>query len=496
MKLTIFETRSMDSYLKAIPDAVLNSDFFKKSPIDSASLKKIFNKSGSIINQTLALDVQPWQIAALLGMEEALDRAHGHVLLDLKDEHGFGVLHYYVLGGHTELVRNWLARYKPFVKTETPDDYRLLQLAVAAGNIPIIKLLKSSYAFDLAHLIAEEQTLLHLAVEHGQSDTAKYLIEQGVDPNKGACLPVLAAKNNHWGIYNDLFQQGIKLKTKGDLNAILIYAAKYGQEKLLKRLLSKHSKDPNKIRHLGDDLETATIKGGQFDIFNYGHEQGWVDLKRQWGDNKKSLLHIAAENGKTSFVAQVLEKYPNDLKADIKDSLGRTILSYASMSGDWNTFKTLLDKYFKTADIFTPDSTGATIVHMAAIYGQLTFLRQLTTHSGSECLYQTDALNRTALHYACTSGNTALIRWLASQGLSFSAKDEAGMTPLHALATHANKEPWLWKDLAVIAAEFGVEHITETRANNGRTVKDYIEAANQQDLLREINAMSRAKVMK
>ncbi len=443
----------------------------------------------------LTFDVKPWQIAALLGMDEALNAAFSHAIEDVKDSRGYTILHYYVVGGHENLVRDWFTRYKPFFKAQTDDDYELAELAAAAGHASLLAMLKRIYGYDLKRFNEELQiTLIHCAVEFGQTGTAKWLIEKvGVDPGKGRNLLLLAAEYTRLNFY-DYFvslNQGRQL-TNAEFDELIIHVARFGGKNYIMDLTEKNSDEVMKgIRFKGKSILLSAVCGGQYELVKYCIDRGWGEIDQRW-NNGLTILHVAAGQGQVKLIAQLLEEYPEKLDVQTVDDFNRSLLFSSAMHGDFAKFWSLYTQYFSHEDCFKPDIGGKTIVHIACHSGCLIFLKALIQKLGDNCLSQTDQLNRTALHYASLSCNPALVEWLVKDHkFLLSAEDTTGKTPLHVLAEDAQNRPQLWNGLPWIAEKYGIEYITDFRDKDGMSVKDYLEAANRPTVLREINAMCR-----
>lgn len=474
-----------------VPLHVVNDDFFKGKSIDVSLLEKILSKSRSAIKDALTLDVQPWQIAALLGMSALLDERYGNKLEDLKDGFGYGVLEYYILGGHDRLVEKWLTS-KPQKLTQQ-QVYRLAELAAGTGNQYILEFLKNHYQFDITFFDAQhQQTLLHRATRCGQKKIVQWLLKQGVDPTKGHNIALVAAENNHWDLYSDFVKLKIVPRNAEELNALLIYAARSGKNAIITKLASSIGDDINLVRFAGLDMVASATYGGQLETIEFCWGRKCGSVTQRW-DNNMAIIHVAAFKGQVKLIYDLLQKYPDHLWCDMTDDLGRTILFFAARHGDWDAFYSLANSYFRAGDILKADKNGETIVHAAASYGRLLFLQQLLQYAEKACLQQRDNLGRTPLHHACTSGNSALIICLVKeQGLSLSETDKQQNTPLHILAQQAKQDAYLWNDLVLLAETFGAEVITEPRDQQGKTPLDYLKEAKQPELLQRVETLIKA----
>lgn len=481
---------------RVVPLTIFSDPFFVRFPPDFSEFEKLLKKGSVFLKQLFSYDIQPWEIAALLGMEEALDQTYGSGILDLKNIAGMGVLHMYCIGGQKHLVVSHIARYKPFFKAVSEEDYLLAICATFTGQIEVLEMLKNNYGFDLTRYDEKrKQTLLHSATTYSQTKTVKWLVSQKVDPKLGENLLVIAALAGNWRTYNYLTTLKLKLEFRSNMNAVLIAASRDGNTKFINMLIQGYGGDLKTVNYQGLDMLAAAISGGKIDMVQYCCDQGWGEITRRW-ENGISALHVAARAGKIDFIPQLVEKFPDQLDIYMVDDLGRSILFSAAENVDFDDFLKLAAN-FEPNECVKQDSQGKTIAHLTAHHGKLIFLREFVKKYGAECLHVCDSLGRKSIHYAIFPGNIALIQWLITEHrLSFSEADHRGKTPLHLLVHTLNDNSTDWEDLVTYAEKFGIEYFTEYRDSDGKSVKDYLELANQPKILSDINAMCRSRAPK
>lgn len=481
------QKKVMDS--RVVPLTIFSDPFFVRFPPNFSEFEKLLKTGALYLKNLFSYDVQPWEIAALLGMEEALQETYGSRILDLQNIAGLGVLHLYCIGGQKHLVVSHLARYKPFFKVITEEDFLLAECATYTGQIEVLELLKNNYGCDLTRFNEKRgKTLLHIATNFGQTPTVRYLLKQGLDPKIGRCLPLEAAKGGHWGLYSSLIKIDVKPRYEDEVIELIIYSARDGKKKYVSKLAAKIQKDVPSVVYNGIDVFSAAVSGGILEMIQYCCQQEWGEITKRWSDGS-TVLHVAASTGKLEAIRQLLALYPDQLNIKMVDKLGRSILFYSAENGDFEDFINLAN-YFDDAECLRQDSEGTSVVHVAAQHGRLIFLRQFVMKFGTDCLKVRDNLGRTALHYAVFSGNLSLMQWLVHQhGLSFGDTNKQDNTPLHLFVQSLNADSADWEDLVTYAEKFGLEYITEYRNSEGKSVKDYLELANQPKVLSEINAM-------
>ncbi len=193
-KIKSYKTEVIKYVTELVPAAVLSDPLFKDFPINYLRLGKILKKSGPIIKMMTNFNFEPWQIAALLGMEEALD-VEWHAAqkrnpnigegpyTKRKDDKGYTALHYEVVGGDRTVVQNHIEQLR---RPDPLEYYELAEIAAAAGSIDIIDLIRSCGhgVFNMQWMRQKtHQTFADWAFEFDQGETVTWLLGEGVRLN-------------------------------------------------------------------------------------------------------------------------------------------------------------------------------------------------------------------------------------------------------------------------------------------------------------------------
>jgi len=314
----------------------------------------------------------------------------------------------------------------------------------------------------------------------------KAFLDAGADinkPNKFGKPPLLAmnhdknyANSENEGLLEFLVKHGLRLNTTDSTNETVLIGLleTYNLEvaslqKSLDRGCSVKAKGQN-----GETvLHTCIRMNKPFEIFLYLVNAGADPMAVDNDGN--SLFHALGFNGSSTHnLLNMKEMVDMGLPTDTPNKAGRTPLHIACavtavnhvvldflLGGNPNTVSNVsaLDdlgaspmhyaaSFSETSVVYLlragADSTlktpeGLTPLHIAArsrasnVVGLL--LSEYKKHGILETMVNvTDQNGSTPLHHACRSGRPESVRYLLSAGANFLARDNAGRTPLHALA--------------------------------------------------------------
>lgn len=231
-KINIYKDELVKYVTELVPPAVLSDPVFERFPINYPLLGKILKKSGPIIKMMTNFNFEPWQIAALLGMEEAVEMAwydaqrrnknavEGSYHPGKKDAKGYTLLHYEVVGGDRAVVENHITRIRIPSASEY---YELAEIAAAAGSVEVIDLIRGdSGIFNMQWQHQKSHmTFADWAFKFDQEETVAWLLEQGT-------------KLNAW---RDESQ--VSLHRDANVASVVYAACREGNLQLLKELTEK-----------------------------------------------------------------------------------------------------------------------------------------------------------------------------------------------------------------------------------------------------------------
>ncbi|OBT47075.1 hypothetical protein VE00_03065 [Pseudogymnoascus sp. WSF 3629] len=166
----------------------------------------------------------------------------------------------------------------------------------------------------------------------------------------------------------------------------------------------------------------ATVKLGL--LLNLGAN---IDLKDTDG---RTLLSYAARNGHEDILMHLLEKGANPNSNDT----GRTSLSYAAENGHDNSLMLLVEK---GANLNSNDTEGRTPLSYAAENGREDSLKLLLKNGANANLK--DIAGWTPLSYAAENGHEDSVTWLFQFSANVNLKDTAGQTPLYYAAKNGHE---------------------------------------------------------
>ncbi|XP_022809867.1 serine/threonine-protein phosphatase 6 regulatory ankyrin repeat subunit A-like [Stylophora pistillata] len=275
---------------------------------------------------------------------------------------------------------------------------------VAAKNGNITRLEKFlSLGRDVNSRNDNGVTPLRIAVLYGQSETVRYLLENGADPFvKGSYsrnLLHVASYGGQVAIIDEMIKQGLDVNSKdGNGDTPLILAAAYGREKAVKYLLQGGA-DPSIKGCYG---RTALHAGNDVAIIEILLSSG-VHIDTKDADGNTPLI-MAAANANVDAVNYLLTKGADQ---DVKGRLGRNTLHAAAQGGDVVIVETMLSRGLH---INSKDSLGDTPLIIASACGKLEAVCLLLVKGAKPLI--TGQFGRNPLHAAAQCGHAAIIEKL------------------------------------------------------------------------------------
>ncbi|KAK4232838.1 hypothetical protein C8A03DRAFT_39511, partial [Achaetomium macrosporum] len=201
------------------------------------------------------------------------------------------------------------------------------------------------------------------------------------------------------------------------LNPFYDYAARYWGE---------HGREAGGISRVALNLLKS-------DSLVEAHVQAMMTIKQPWSSESYSQrfpkrmqgLLVAAYFGILEATETLLQRSNN---GDLKDSFGRTALSWAAGNGHQAVVKMLLDT--GKVDIDSKDDYGRTPLWWAARNGHETVVKMLLD-TGKADVDSKDNHGRTPLSWAAVNGHEAVVKMLLDVGKAdVDSKDYHGRTPL------------------------------------------------------------------
>jgi ankyrin repeat protein len=279
-------------------------------------------------------------------------------------------------------------------------------------------------------------TPLWHAVDSGNIEVVKLLVEAGADVNAGSWPPLCqAVDEKDTAIAEYLIDHGANVDYPKDWGP-LQEAATFSIE-MVKLLLARGA---NVNGGLQPTIH-AGIRSGHRDIVELLIQHGAdVNAKDEWGRGYTPLQR-AAIRGKPELVELLLEAGAD---ISVKNDRGQTALhvpldirnsDYPQYQQSKSAVELLLAK---AADVNLKDKDGRTPLHLAAESADADIVT-LLLDKGAKINEKDDESGSTALHYAARFGNKNAAEVLIARGADINAKDKQGHTPLYVAVDHDYK---------------------------------------------------------
>jgi ankyrin repeat protein len=306
--------------------------------------------------------------------------------------------------------------------------------AVRSGDLEKVKTILQSHAEWLNSPDQNQKTPLHLALESGHADIAKYLIEQGADINlkdKDKAAPLHnAAYLGNLEIVDILLKKGAVSLNEGNFRGQtpLHFACERGYLEVAKRLLDAGADIEARDMVGRTPLMTTGISKNIRIAKNLIKKGSDINAVAKRGPATYTTLTVAAMYGFKDLVDLLVDK-----DASIsKDTLEPT-LAFAAQMGHPRLFEYVLKNGVDLAVVREKDPS---FVFNVAAGGSVDIMKALLDHGFD--VDQKDKDGWTPLHIAAVEGKIEMIEFLISKGINKDTRNMKGETAYHvALAAEA-----------------------------------------------------------
>ena len=331
----------------------------------------------------------------------------------------------------------------------------LLHIAAQHGQISIIEFLISKGA-RLDTKDGQGCTALHRAAKKGHTSTVQVLMRAGADiyamDKKGKMPLHLAARNKHLSSVKAVVDEEIRhfkhhktflhmaaAEDNANLAQILLQSgaavdARDNQKKTALFYAISHSSDKTArvLLEAGAQVESVIIDAA----FNLNCQSICSLLleyiRGQTPDHAKSMLFKAVQRNMEGIVAALIE---NGADVNMRNELHYTPLLLAAELGNVETVRVLVTK---KASLVSKLPNCNSALHLAIQTGSLEITRLLLDKGLDANIV---GLNeQTPLHLAALYNKPALVGPLLHAGAQVNAVTKEGLTPLHVASQHSHKE--------------------------------------------------------
>ncbi|CAN0298702.1 unnamed protein product, partial [Scytosiphon promiscuus] len=321
--------------------------------------------------------------------------------------------------------------------TQTP-----LHLAAGGGNVDMMRAISSAGGLPDLGVADEEDTARGTAVEQGNVEAVKLLIEHGASlsaaDKRGRTALHLAIEHvdlaiehvdtseERLAIIDALLEAGgdVDAREGEDDEAPLHVATRRGSVETVAALL-RHGANSNKLDRNNQAPLYLAVREENIDAVRALVSAG-AQLSRRGGDDGLTALIMAAKVGKVDAV-RVLVEHGASLNAT--STSGKTALHLAATHDEAAAARVLLEA---GARVDERDHEGETPLHVASSLGSSEVVTALLNHGA--CSSVLAGCGDAPIHFAALGRNTAAAKALLLGGADVDAKNADGDTALHAAA--------------------------------------------------------------
>lgn len=358
----------------------------------------------------------------LEALRSILDDSPGSI--DMPDSAGLTPLYIAATVGHTDVVRELLARNADFTIGDA-DSSLPIHLAAAGGHIDVMDQLLG-HGGNIDAVDRNGTTPLIFALTRQQPAAALWLIDLGADvkrANGQGVTPLhYAAFRQEYEIVERLIELGADVSAQTQRgNAPLHYAARAGDLRLARMLVEHGAQLEQRDDYGRTPLLLTARESGNAELARILVDRGAdINAEDRAGDTP---LILAAWRGFESMVDFFLER---GVELPSGDAQRREIVGYAAANGLTRLFTALVDDGVSTD---FPSVTGGTLLHDAAAGGSDGIVSVLLQEGHDS--NGLDRYGRTPLHYAAQGGRIEATRALIARGVDMNARSLSGCTPFN-----------------------------------------------------------------
>ncbi|CAL4060386.1 unnamed protein product, partial [Meganyctiphanes norvegica] len=359
-----------------------------------------------------------------------------HRMVRAQDSDRQTPLHQAVENGHHK-VASRLLRAGADVNAVQDTLATSLHAAAVVGDEELIKLL-IQYGGRVDATDANQQTPLHHAAAHDQSQAVTVLLDNGSKIEKkdsDSFTPLLlAACNGHASVVETLLDRGANISAvEKDDKTCIYWCADQGNVKALKVLLKDHHSSAmidQSDRFDNSPLHTAA-EHGYVEISHLLLEAGSkID---NMNEDSETALHIAAENGRSKVVRELVNRNRFLVSDENEDS--NTALHLASLEGHVEVIKILLEfganVEARNTALWTPLDCAASKGHVGSCLLLLDY---------DSPLDPMDKNKTTPLLLAARDGHVQVTKLLLERGASLDACDAKGRNALELSISNGRRD--------------------------------------------------------
>ena len=352
------------------------------------------------------------------------------------------VIHSAVLYGNLEAIKNLLQpRYFTNQFLVNAEGDTLLHTACIAAGLDVVKFFADDMKLDIDCTNARNNTPLHVAIEWGSVEVAKFLIDKGciIDvPNDLGQTPFyFAVMHKRIDLCHLLLNKNVNVNVQSvdSKETSLHIASCYDSVELATLLLEcDQQSSHNVVDAYGDTplFNACRVDSAKLKVIQLMIEKG-CDPYIVNDSTKETPFHIACRKGRID-IFQVLRSGKNLIQQPMNlcNYIGMSLLHLACYNDDEEMVKFLLTN--NVCEINNLDKLGVAPLHIAAQHNSLGILRLLLNSPHYSNIEIVDESGNVALHHICKHEviEKESVIMLASDA-TITHQNRNGYNPLHTI---------------------------------------------------------------
>ena len=369
------------------------------------------------------------------------------------DSTGCTALHYGIMSMKLQLVKDLVNIYKLNPHQKDNSGKASVHYAAEVGDINVLEYLINSRNCELSISADNGQNIFHFSSLNGHFHFIKHILAHYPQcislihsPDNEGALPIhLACNSGNTQLVTYLVDDikcDVTAKTEVG-HTCVSYACTSGNLSLVMLLIQQYKFDPLAVDKYGISLLHHSVANNCIHIMEWIANQYNINVAAHCNKAGETLLHIAAQFGRSISLQHLVNTYQCDVNATTSDKIDLALYTPLHFACEKrNVAAVLYLTSLPQCNITAETSNHSTVIHLTCKSGSLPILKHLVeNYSDQLSLYAINDDGKASIHLACEKGALNIIKYIIECSPDLlDLADTHGYTPL-LTAAYSNHLP-------------------------------------------------------